>query len=468
MRTFVFAIGGTGARILRSLLMMLPSDIDLENNELVPLCIDLDENNGDLARTLASLRRYRDIHEKVKSYKIFFKNNLGTLGSLAGTHERADGISDNFKLNFGNINESYYDYLNGASLEAIDKDFLELLYDDSSADNPSTELHLSLDMGFKGNPNIGCVVFNDIINSPEYKYFENIFSQGDRIFIISSIFGGTGSSGFPQLIENLNNSTNAHIKNAAIGALVVKPYFKVKDDSNSTINSDLFNSKTKAALRYYRSNLNNLSSMYYIGDKSSLPYDNIMGGAEQKNIAHVVEFLGAKSIIHFIQSSISVGQRSFFEFGIDSNPEDLQIIRSSFYRGNERFWMPFTKFVLASKIHKYLTNNYEYFETFFQKLGIRKIDLHHFNNLNAYTNDLYVWIKEMLDNRKSLNLYKLSDTPDINDFVIGKNYSLPALNDKKVLKTLIVNAKVHDDNLLAQYLYSINNLIDTHYNELLN
>jgi len=322
-------------------------------------------------------------------------------------------------------------------------------------------------LGFKGNPNIGCVVFNDIIDSPEYKFFENIFSEGDKIFVISSIFGGTGSSGFPQLIENLKNSNNNHIKNAAIGALVVKPYFKVRDDENSTINSDLFNSKTKAALRYYSDHLNNISSMYYIGDKSTLPYDNIMGGADQQNIAHVVEFLGAKSIIHFVQNKQT--QNNFYEFGMEGNSDDQEIIKGSFFNGDEIFWQPFSKLILATKIHKYLFNNYDDMQQFFEKLGVKKIDRHYFNDLEGYTNDLLTWLKEMKDNQKSLNLFNLSIDSTLNNFVVGKKFKLPTLDENKILKTLIENVSpANSSHYISQYLKSINNLIDTYYQNLLN
>ena len=56
-------------------------------------------------------------------------------------------------------------------------------------------------VGFKGNPNIGSIVLNQFTRSNEYKEFAQSFNDGDAIFIINSIFGGTGASGFPLLLK---------------------------------------------------------------------------------------------------------------------------------------------------------------------------------------------------------------------------------------------------------------------------
>lgn len=51
-KIYVFGIGGTGARVLRSLTMMLASGVQLGQDEIVPIFIDPDESNADLSRTV--------------------------------------------------------------------------------------------------------------------------------------------------------------------------------------------------------------------------------------------------------------------------------------------------------------------------------------------------------------------------------------------------------------------------------
>lgn len=461
MRTFVFAIGGTGARVLRSLMMIWASDMNINKQEIIPLVVDLDDQNGDLERVLDLLRKYRELNKSINSGS-FFSNRIGTLGSVTSTeNSKLEGINDNFKLNFGNINETFYEYINGHSLDAIDKYLLELLYDDSGKDNPNTELNLTLDKGFKGNPNIGCVVFNDLVKTPEYKYFENVFTQGDKIFIISSIFGGTGSSGFPQLIENLNSSNNNHIKKSPKGALVVKPYFKVHQDEKSTINSDLFHSKTKAALSYYENELKGLADIYYIGDKATDPYENNMGGHSQMNNAHAVEFLGAKAVIKFLNQS-DFSTTRYYEFGIEEMPTDRILNLNHFYvKENGSFWKPFIKLSLFCKIHKYLLSDYEYFDVFYKSIGLNKIDLHQFTSLNYFVDEFLKWHKELSGNKCSMNLFDLSSNDDLSLFIKGSQKNgVGNFKSKNVIKTLFTISNKISGTPKERYIEAINVFIE--------
>ena len=57
MKTFVFGIGGTGARVLRSMTLLLASGVECKST-IVPVIIDPDLNNGDLTRTVSLMQRY--------------------------------------------------------------------------------------------------------------------------------------------------------------------------------------------------------------------------------------------------------------------------------------------------------------------------------------------------------------------------------------------------------------------------
>ena len=70
-------------------------------------------------------------------------------------------------------------------------------------------LDVEMDIGFVGNPNIGSVVLNQFKDSEEFKEVASNFNADDRIFIISSIFGGTGAAGFPTILKNIRDAMNA-------------------------------------------------------------------------------------------------------------------------------------------------------------------------------------------------------------------------------------------------------------------
>ena len=56
MNLYIFAIGGSGSRVLRSLTMLLAAGVQTDSN-IIPIIIDPDASNGDLDRTVCGLRQ---------------------------------------------------------------------------------------------------------------------------------------------------------------------------------------------------------------------------------------------------------------------------------------------------------------------------------------------------------------------------------------------------------------------------
>ena len=322
-KLFIFGIGGTGSRVIKSLSLLLASGVSLGDNidEIVPIIIDVDKGNEDLTRTIEILKNYEAIHEKVASsanYRGFFQTKQTNLYPVSGNEYRL-AIQDVQGKTFG----QYIDY---QTQTGATKDLSNLLFSGNQDDRgkPKPLLEMDMAIGFQGNPKLGCVVLNQFKGNRDFDAFAANFSQGDRIFIISSIHGGTGAAGFPLLLKNLRNAdvptpNSALLKSALIGAITVLPYFQLKDGD---IKSADFISKTKAALQYYLKNVNpSLNSMYYIGSSSNTHnYENNKGGTAQKNDAHFVEFAAAMSIIDFAlqdNGTIAIQGNRFMEFGID-------------------------------------------------------------------------------------------------------------------------------------------------------
>ena len=320
MKTYLFLIGGTGSRVLRSLTMLLASGVKVpEDSTIVPVIIDYDASNEDLRRTNELLARYRSLHN-YGGYSNdtfdkggFFRVPIGEL------QHRAQISFESERNTFSKL--IGYPNLDSKSLET--KLFIDSLYDTSSAGSGSEELNLALTVGFQGNPNIGSVVINDYFKSDQFSEVLDNFNENDRIFIVGSIFGGTGSSGLPQLVRKIRQSDSENldktcrtapepVRNAKVGAYIVMPYFGVKKKTGSTINSESFNSKAKAALSYYSSaGINDMiDEVYYVACGKTGAYDNNIGGKEQKNDAHFVELLSAMSIIEFMNHSGERGPKN--------------------------------------------------------------------------------------------------------------------------------------------------------------
>ena len=202
--------------------------------------------------------------------------------------------------------------MNFQGLNRANRGLVKMLFSEKNLDS-------DMAVGFKGNPNIGSVVLNQFIKSEDFTSFANGFTQGDAVFIISSIFGGTGASGFPILLKNLRSDNsqafpNAHtIAEAQIGAISVLPYFKlnaIDETREDQIDSGTFYMKTRAALKYYAGNLSELDHMYYIGDNDQATYENRDGGPQQKNRPNFIEFVAALSIFDFAKQTIGADPHS--------------------------------------------------------------------------------------------------------------------------------------------------------------
>ena len=82
-KLYVFGIGGTGARVLRSFTMMLAAGVKVGVDEVVPIIIDPDTSNADLTRTVALMNNYRAVRNELSfsqgNETSFFRTELTQL-----------------------------------------------------------------------------------------------------------------------------------------------------------------------------------------------------------------------------------------------------------------------------------------------------------------------------------------------------------------------------------------------------
>ncbi len=314
-RLFIFAIGGTGSRVLRSLTMLLAAGVKptgREEFEIVPVIIDPHKGNEDLKRTERLLWNYRSITREAGTDKGFFGTRMATLEDILPSENRAQG---SFTFGLQQVsNTRFKEYIGLNQLSGPSKALAEILFSGKSVNKRHDEVDLldvEMDIGFVGNPNIGSVVLNQFKDSAEFREIGSNFQNGDRIFIISSIFGGTGAAGFPVILKNIRGAMDnpgidgaGFLQNAPIGALSVMPYFNIEKDELSPIQRSVFIAKTKAALHYYKDNVtgnHSVNALYYIADDHiGKAYKNDPGDGGQRNDAHFVEMASALAVIDFL------------------------------------------------------------------------------------------------------------------------------------------------------------------------
>lgn len=505
MRLFLFAIGGTGARVVRSLTMMLASGIEgLDSStEIVPVIIDYDLSNADKTRAIDALETYSQIHRSLYPNAVgkgvnysdhFFMTKLTPLrnAGIAGVHLQAE-----YDLFFGPAGTAikFTDYLGLSSMQAkpnekVTLDLLNALYDDSEQNDRNAELNLELTLGFKGKPNIGSVVFHELRSTPELQQFFATYNvvNGDRVFIVSSIFGGTGSSGFPEIVNAIRTHQNANVRDAVIGATVVLPYFGLGIPDATTgdtgaVDAGSFASKSVAALTYYHNSLNNkINSLYYVGDENIDAYDYSEGSTRQENRAHVVEFIAATSIIDFMKRNVVAIDHHAYEYGIKYEKKGSAIKLEDFYDGSKTAYLDnLSAFALAVKYYRDVicgdrnrinTSSAFYSPNAFAlngKLGKGVFKLFdefidpNYNDGQKGHWGFYPWLDEMLNHDHKLHLYNVDKNLKINDILAYKvvkrgTFSSPATSDNNITSSMNKKSRqlsVYDDTAFFKVLREV-------------
>ena len=400
-KLYIFAIGGTGARVLKSLTYLLASGVQCKSEKIIPIIIDPDAANGDVSLTTNILRSY----QKVRS-SLTFDNTTGN--SFFKTE--IESQTPNFRIKVLNSERKFKDYIDYGSMDRKNKALTSLLFSEKN-------LEATMDVGFKGNPNMGSVVLNQFQESDDFKAFASSFSDHDRIFIISSIFGGTGASGFPLLLKNLREAStdldnHQLLRDANIGAISVLPYFGVKKDADSEIEKSTFISKTKAALHYYEHGVNDaVNRMYYIGDDISRDYENNEGSTTQKNDAHFIELASAMAILDFANGSVS-DQNEVKEFGIDKDSNRITFPDLN-AKSKNLIFEPLTQYYL---FHLYLKNRFKnnFDQRYSAELGLNSkfLGTEFYTELLSFNEGFWTWLMQMSSNDRGFSPFTLELTND--------------------------------------------------------
>jgi hypothetical protein len=438
-KLYVFGIGGTGARVLRALTLLLASGVECKST-IVPIIIDPDINNGDLYRTVSLMQKYIAVRDKLdfdnSQKNQFYRTEI--LDTVEGFILPLTDIQD----------KSFEQYINIAGMDDANKALMKMLFSDKN-------LESDMRVGFKGNPNVGSIVLNQF-KGPVFEEFANSFASDDRIFIVSSIFGGTGASGFPLLLKTLRANKKlpnfALLNNATIGAVTVLPYFTVKQNEGSSISSETFISKTKSALSYYDRNISGnkgINVLYYIGDNvKGKGYENNEGGNEQQNKAHLIEMLSALAIIDFEASSEQRKSMICKEFGLDKGGDEItfsnfayktrDIIRRPMI-GHALFMQYMARVSDKEKTTQQWARDRKFSETFFHSDFIE--------DLRYIQEGYHEWLTEMANNHVRFSPFTLDG-----DNLFGMVKGLPP----KGVISLNRNYALFDDRLdgREQHAYS--------------
>lgn len=304
---YFIAIGGSGSKVLESLTHLCAMGImpGSENDEISSLVIDPDDGNGNLNRAKGVYDAYQRLQQV----------DFGTDTNLIKTKISSDQLPNYFV----NPVDNYSKYLDKAM--DVDKyhpnDPLRQLYEMLYTEEERLE---DLHVGFRGHPAIGAAIIarnlqSSLGSNPAWaEFISKLRSQakqgGVKIFLVGSIFGGTGAAGVPNIAKRLKDELEDVWDHVTLGGGLVLPYFycmptnEERAESGMCVTSNEFMANTQAALNYYYLKMQTeqmYHSLYLVGyEDCSKPIGNFSVGADkQKNDAHVVDLYTAMAAMDF-------------------------------------------------------------------------------------------------------------------------------------------------------------------------
>ena len=424
MKNFLIGIGGTGAKCMEHLVYSCAAGLGPQ--QMWAGIIDQDEANGNVSRTKILLSKYINLRNSLREEG---KNDLGKDSDFLNTLITTN--TDSVWLPLKGANPSLEEVINYELLKPEVKGLIDCLY------NKEEKAQL-LSEGFRARPNIGAAAMLATTTNEEDPFWSQIYKAVElakggeevRIFLVSSIFGGTGASGFPNIARRIRSIQQKLqvTSNLYIGGSLMLPYFTYEvpdEDMEGEIYArpQEFMRQTKGALEYYARLFKHnkiFDQVYVTGwDPLSKITNFKMGGNLQNNPPFFPELYAALGALKFFNKDNKISENQEV-LHIGKNPTNdivwndipdvsdelnskevlAQLIRFSFSYN----WMYGPALTGSwSKVKKYANENWfkrlVYKQTY--NSDIKQTEIGHENNqeivslMKEFCHDILTWITDM-------------------------------------------------------------------------
>ena len=319
---FILGIGGTGMRCIESVIHLCGMGM-FDETDIHLLALDTDKDNGNFAR--------------LKAVKEAYLKSKGTDPSQRTA----------LKDTFFSANIHYYEFSPNYEKKSDFKTVFN--YSDAAFNNPEETAiadlvltqnveNFNLRHGYRAQTHLGSMMmYHSIIedarsdNDSELKMFLRKLIQvsqngGARVFILGSVFGGTGASSIPiipqalsKAAEIISNGAANILNNAYFGSTLLTAYFNFKTPTGAELDaqkiiatSDKFALNSQVAMMFYDddSTVKSTYQKFYMLGTPGLDWNpmgnqeqstTITGGAKQCNDSHYIELLAACAALHFMR-----------------------------------------------------------------------------------------------------------------------------------------------------------------------
>ena len=143
-KLYIFGIGGTGSRVIKSLVMLASSGVNIDADAIVPIIIDPDFAN----------------REKL-SFNTVINNTFFGIN--------IENVVNDHRLTLKDTkNKKFREFIEFDTLSKENQALASILFSE-------TNLESDMEVGFKGNPNIGSIVLNQFTDSQDFLNFAAAF-----------------------------------------------------------------------------------------------------------------------------------------------------------------------------------------------------------------------------------------------------------------------------------------------------
>jgi hypothetical protein len=324
MANYLIAIGGTGSRCLEAFTYIAAAGLFRDPIQI--LIIDPDISNGNAAKLRQLLSDYNELHLAKQpdnpKYRGLFKGTAPAPTLFQAAINRPSTGREQYPVFWNNEQDAerkFENVIGYTDQPPSFKKFLDLFY---SPDDRK----MVLNVGYQGRTNVGAVALKqDLEKTSTIKDsgFSNLLGRlyldlqqnnQTRIFVMGSVFGGTGAAGLPtipSLISNIDPKTlpEEHRERLRYGCAMIGPYFAFPKNDNAKIvvgpgaDSSQHMVATQAALLHYAHVSPGYQHIYFIGSpaRPQTNEKNKPGGEGQKNAPHYVELAAALAAWDFFQ-----------------------------------------------------------------------------------------------------------------------------------------------------------------------
>ena len=306
MSNFYIGVGGTGAKMMQTLIHLSAAGMLPDDRPLDCILVDPDQANGTVDDT-QQLRNSYAACQRLQTGKTDIFSRVVNLEGESWTPVK--------KAEIDSLNR-IFDYSQVRIANPVEADLMELMFD-------PTEREMKIEQGFRGRPAIGATVLTNAIVFEDtkdvwHRLCNRIRAQTEQesvgVLLAGSVFGGSGAAGMPTILRLLREELNDIGEKLRLGLVLFLPYFRFEKIAGEKVQADptAFPTATAEALKYYheRGFLDLCDSVYTLGERvSSVMSVSAVGAKDQRNEPHFLELVAGCGATCFFGSASGRGEK---------------------------------------------------------------------------------------------------------------------------------------------------------------